>query len=90
MRKHISSHSYIFSKFKCDECEFVGGNDATMQVHIGKYHAEKIECGLCYVEETDQESLEIHLAMCEVFECSKCKERLKSIRDSKKHIKDKK
>ena len=49
--------------FKCDECEFIGGNDATMQVHIRKYHAEKIECGLCYVEESDQESLCIHLTM---------------------------
>ena len=90
MRKHVASHSYTNSKFKCDECEFLGGNDATMQVHIGKYHTDKFECGLCYIEEKDQESLEIHLATCEVFECGKCDERLKSISDLKKHIKEKK
>ena len=90
MRKHVASHSYTYSKFKCDECEFVGGNDATMQVHIGKYHADKLECGLCYVEERSQECLEIHLATCEVFECTKCEERFKTISDMKNHIKEKK
>ena len=27
MRKHITSHSYTYSKFKCGKCEFVGANN---------------------------------------------------------------
>ena len=57
MRKHIASHSHKNTKFQCDDCEFIGGNDATMQVHIGKHNTDKFECGLCYIEETNQESL---------------------------------
>ena len=90
MRKHITSHSYTYSKFKCGECEFVGANDTTMAVHIGKHHSEKFECGLCYIEAKDLESLDIHLAGCEVFECSRCDERFKSIKDIKEHISEKK
>jgi rubredoxin len=47
MKKHIKRHSYKQAKFECDDCDFVGESDLTMEVHIEKQHSEKYECGLC-------------------------------------------
>ena len=49
-KKNINSHSYKLAKFKCDDCDFVGESELTMEVHIGKHHSETYECGLCDVE----------------------------------------
>ena len=48
--KHMKSHSYKCSsklKYKCEECEFWGPNEITMEVHTGKHHSDKFKCGLC-------------------------------------------
>ena len=58
IEKHNISHSYKSSSnlnFKCDECEFWGPNTLTMEVHVKRYHSEKITCGLCDYEATDIE-----------------------------------
>ena len=46
MKKHLQTHSYKKANFKCVDCEFVGTNEETMEVHIGKTHADIFECGL--------------------------------------------
>ena len=47
MKKHLQTHSYKKANFKCVDCEFVGTNEETMEVHIGKTHADIFVCGLC-------------------------------------------
>ena len=56
-----------------------------MEVHVGKYHSEKFECGLCEYEAENLENLETHLFTCEIFECNKCGLRGKSMKDIIKH-----
>ena len=36
MKKHIKSHSYKRANYKCDDCDFVGESEFTMEVQIGK------------------------------------------------------
>ena len=61
-----------------------------MEVHLGKHHSEKYECGLCDFEAGNLENLETHLNTCEVFQCDwdkeKCKKRFKTLTDIKKHF----
>jgi hypothetical protein len=47
MKEHLNTHSYMKMSFKCEECDFFGPNELSMEVHTGKVHAESIECGLC-------------------------------------------
>jgi hypothetical protein len=62
----------------------------TMEVHLGKHHSDKFECGLCNLEIGGLENLEIHQNRCEVFQCDwdkeKCKERPNTLIDIKKHF----
>ena len=46
LKAHRLAHSYIYVKYKCAACLYVGENDKSMHVHIGKSHSEKLECGL--------------------------------------------
>ena len=92
MKKHLLAHSYKKVEFKCDECDFVGKLRASMEVHIGKHHCEKYECGLCDSEIGSQEKLETHLKTCEAYECdhhSGCDRRYKTLSDLKKHFTEK-
>ena len=40
MKNQIKTHSYMQAKFKYKECDFVGGSQMTMEVHLGKAHSE--------------------------------------------------
>ena len=42
----MKGHNDQVAKFKCVDCEFVGTNEYTMEVHIGKYHTDVFECGI--------------------------------------------
>ena len=66
----------------CSECNFVCQNKVSMEVHIGKQHSEKFECGF--------DNLEQHLTTCKMYRCQRCEIRYKpnQIRDLKKHIVD--
>ena len=86
---HMMSHSYKEVQFKCEECDFSGTNEVTMEVHVSKVHAEQIECGMCETETKDLESLETHLVTCQIYECKYCEERFQNVSDIKKHICDK-
>ena len=59
-----------------------------MEVHLGKYHSENFECGLCNLETNDLETLETHLFTCELFICYRCDKRFKTLGDIKKHIEE--
>ena len=83
MKKHIKSHSYKQAKFNCNDCDFVGESELTMEVHIGKQHLEKYECGLCEFEAQDFVDLYIHLNSFEVYQCGGCKKIFKTIKDVK-------
>ena len=37
-----------------------------MEVHLGKFHSEKFECGLCGFETTDLQTLETPLFTCDI------------------------
>ena len=73
--KHMPSHSYNPSSelnFKCEECDFWGPNQLTMEVHVGKHHSERFECGLCDNKGKNFDDLEIHLVTCELYRCPYC------------------
>ena len=57
-----------------------------MQVPVGKYHYEKIECSLCDYEALTFEDLETHLFTCEIYDCGKCKIIGKTLKEVKNHI----
>ena len=60
LKKHLVTHSYKEIRYKCEECDFIGQNEVTIEVHLGKLHSEKFECGLCDLEAGGLENLEIH------------------------------
>ena len=78
--------SWDKAKFKCEECDFVGGSQMTMEVHLGRAHSEHFECGLCEYESKSKEHLEMHLFTCETFICNNCDQRKKSLSEIKDHI----
>ena len=88
LKTHMKSHSYKLVKFRCTECDFVGENDLTMDVHVGRYHAGDFECGLCENKFESLESLEVHLQTCEKFKCRLCELTGKTLSELKKHTKD--
>ena len=69
MKNHMLLHSYKKVSFQCQDCEFVGENKSTMEVHNGKHHANEKECGLCEFNTVNTENLEIHLSTCEMYLC---------------------
>ena len=70
-------------------CDFWSYNALTMEVHVGKQHAEKLECGLCEYKVENMESLKIHLSTCETYECNSCYFRVCTLSEIKKHIRNK-
>ena len=60
-----------------------------MEIHFGKCCVDELFCGFCEWKSRDLESLETHLASCEVYVCVGCEERFLTIGDVKIHIKKK-
>ena len=81
----MKGHSYQTAKFKCVNCEFVGTNDYTMDVHSGKDHSDNFECGLCEYAAENEESSELHLFTCEIYVCRKREFKAKTISEVKLH-----
>lgn len=86
MKTHMKSHSYKQITYQCEECDYCGINEMTMEVHIGKNHNENFECGLCEYVANNLEALDTHLFTCEIYECYYEEERFKSLRDLKTHF----
>ena len=47
------------SAFKCEDCDYVCEKFPTKEVHVGKFHGEIVECGLCNFEAKIIESLNL-------------------------------
>ena len=88
LKMHLKTHSYKKASYACKYCDFVAEQPITMEVHLGKYHSENFECGLCNIETNDLETLEIHLLTCKLFICYRCDKRFKTLGDIKKHIEE--
>ena len=43
-----------------------------MEVHVGKYHGEKEECGMCNFVAKDLEALNLHISTCQIYVCDDC------------------
>ena len=86
---HRISHSYTSTskfKFKCEECNFWGPNELTMDMHVRKKHSETISCGMCNLEVNNEETLETHIVTCEIYKCNQCRTKFTTVSDIKKHI----
>ena len=59
-----------------------------MQIHNGKAHMEKIECGLCDCKTKNLETLNMHLKTCEIYECNQCEFVATQLSGIKKHMKE--
>ena len=88
MKRHLKCHSYKEANYTCEDCEFISKHDLTMEVHLGKFHSEKIECGICGFETKDMENLDTHLSTCEMYKCGSCDDKFKLLADIKKHIQE--
>ena len=60
-KDHVRIHSYKTATNKGSDCDFVGENEYTMNVHVGKHHLEILECGLCDHTAKTLDDLELHL-----------------------------
>ena len=86
MKEHLKYHSYKKSTYKCEDCDYCSENFLTMEVHVGKHHGEKIDCGLCNFEAKDLEALNMHLSTCEIYVCDDCCYRSIHIHEIKEHL----
>ena len=85
------TNPYKEARLKCDDCDFVGQNVVSIEVHIRRKHSEKYEFGLCDFEAGSSENIEMHLSTCELFECDNpfCEFICKNLTYMKKHIREK-
>ena len=86
LKRHMKTHSYKQIEYRCEECDFLGATPFTMEVHLGKSHSDKFECGLCEFVAKDLETLDMHLFTCEIYQCEECEKRFKNIKDIKEHL----
>ena len=47
-------------EYKCEDCEYWGQNELTMEIHTGRCYSEHFECGLCAFKAKTLENLETH------------------------------
>ena len=86
-KKHTKSENNG-KRFECENCKYGFNSKETLAVHIGKMHTKDFKCGLCEKVLGNKEALEIHLNLCEVYQCTKCQRKETNIGDIKKHIRN--
>ena len=87
-RNHKFEHTNWERKnnsYSCKECDFVGYNMYTHEVHMGKAHSSSYECGLCDTELGNLGALELHLNTCEIYKCRYCHSKERNVSEIKKH-----
>ena len=84
-KKHTKTEN-MGRRFECEHCKYGFNSKETLAVHIGKMHTKDFKCGLCEKVLGNKEALEIHLNLCEVFQCTKCQRKETNIGDIKQHI----
>ena len=57
----------------------------TMDVHFGKVHSEKLECGLCEFQADDLGKLNSHIFTCEIYKCERCDKIFSNLAELKAH-----
>ena len=87
-KQHMKTHSYKLIDYRCAECDFMGSSEATMEIHMGKIHCEKIECGMCDNIFNDLGTLETHLSTCEIYKCDECSFITSHLSEMKVHLDD--
>ena len=88
LKEHMITHSYQKLQFKCDECDFWGPNEHTMEMHIKRLHSETITCGMCDFEANEIESLDTHTFTCEMYKCNECNQTFLHLDDIGKHMRN--
>ena len=73
-------------KIGCAKCTFKANSTETLDVHIGKIHADNFNCGLCEKTFETKENLETHLNTCEIYQCTKCKHKEATLPNIKDHV----
>ena len=86
LKRHLKEHSYKAVNFQCRECNYFCESGLEMDVHIGKKHSDKFECGICENELTTLDNLRIHLSTCERYKCEHCGKRFATLMDTKSHL----
>ena len=86
LKKHLKMHSYKAVNLQCRECHYFCETELEMDVHIGKKHSDKFECGICEFEVTTLENLKTHLTTCERYKCEHCDKRYATLTDVKTHL----
>ena len=89
MKIHLRIHSYKHAQFKCDLCDFIGGEEIEMEVHVARTHGENYECGLCDFVTQDLETLDTHLKTCEMYICEICNEKISQLPEVKANFETK-
>ena len=84
-KKHTKSENKG-KRIECEHCKYGFNSKETLAVHIGKMHTKDFKCGLCENVLGNKEALEIHLNLCEVYQCTKCQRKETKIGDIKQHI----
>ena len=84
--EHLRTHAYRKSTYKCESCDFWCENFLTMEVHIGRLHSEKRECGLCNFVANNIDNLNLHITTCEIYTCEPCSFRTTKLHDIKEHL----
>ena len=59
-----------------------------MDVHIGRYHTDQFECGICERQLGNYEDLETHLNTCEKYKCRWCWQQTSTLPLMKDHIRN--
>ena len=84
----MKTHSHKLIDYRCTECDYMGSSETSMEVHIGKIHCEKIECGMCDNIFNDMANLETHLTTCEIYKCDECSFTTSKLTEMKVHLND--
>ena len=88
MKVHLKTHSFKKLDFKCEDCDYFGPNEITMEVHHGRKHSQDPECGLCEFKANSGENLETHLVTCEIYDCKRCDLRFQNLTTMRTHLQE--
>ena len=80
------NHNGRNAAYKCEDCDFIGENGCSLDVHHGKCHNPNFECGLCDYLGKTLDKLEMHLTTCEAYICMDCNFRGRFIADIRTHL----
>ena len=81
-------HTLRETNYVCEDCDLIGDNEYTVEVHHGKCHSSGFDCGLCDYKAKSLNKSKIHLSTCEIYECDDCYFRVKTLYELKAHMQE--